>query len=194
MSVKFNKVYSPLYTRPNKLYLYNRGDLCTDITGGWATPTYTGSSWTIRVTFETNYISYRGSSGSLFELLTYNTFAIENIKKLVCIREFKTNNTGANKTGYHGLYFCSKFFTNTQFRYDSQYKGTIITGPGSEWNTDPATTSSLEEVTMSYAVCLKHTLDVSNITTTGQFYVNLDGGHSGSSDYGRIHEIYLEMK
>ena len=46
---------------PNRLYLYNRGDQCTSVTGGWLRPTYESSYWTIPITFGSNYMYYNGN-------------------------------------------------------------------------------------------------------------------------------------
>ena len=170
-----------------KLYLYNRGDLCTDVTGGWATPTYTSSGWTIGLTFGSDYISYRGSSGSLFELRTNNTFAIENYSKLVVVREYKTNGTGNNVLGYHGFGFCSNAYTIAVFPNAENDRGEV-------WVTkDEPNNYSVEEVDMTYAEkCLVQTLYLNSSNITGNYYIFVVGGHSGSSEYGKIHEIYLE--
>ena len=49
-----------------RLYLYNAGDQCTDITGGWFASTYDGQG----VSFNTDHIYLAGSQGSYYATAT----------------------------------------------------------------------------------------------------------------------------
>lgn len=83
----FNK--SLLLTPPrgssNRLYLYNRGDLCTSVTGGWHNMQYYSSSYNIAWNYGSEYLySNTGISGhasyfqtnQLANLSGYNTLTI----------------------------------------------------------------------------------------------------------------------
>ena len=90
------------------LYLYNKGDLCTDTTGGWSTAKYKADHWypsDITLSKKTDYLSIVTVSdddnmqGAFF---TTNTIDVTNFNKLYIDAKISSSNN--QKTFRYGLY------------------------------------------------------------------------------------------
>ena len=184
MSVKFDEIYSPLYTGPSKLYLYNRGDLCTDVTGGWDKPVYTSSYYTIPITFDSEYMSWAGTSGHLYQIRTVNTFDTTKYTKLVVIYELKQNNTGSNNiTNNVYIGFCKNKYTTAVYPNADRDRGAV------DYSESPIL---IEQDTLYAQNCVIKTCNIESLNEHGNFYVWSQSGNYASSWKGKIHEIYLE--
>ena len=91
-----------------RTYLYNNGDQCTDITGGWVSRVGTGGT----VTFDNDSIklSYKGSSGRQATIYTKNKINLANVSTLYAVVE--CTDIPASSSSMLTLAICE---TNTEY-------------------------------------------------------------------------------
>lgn len=102
---------------------YNRGDQCTDITGGWTVVKNTNA----KVTFDASSISFGYSTSSNTQAITHtkNKVDVTNLKKITSLIDITTNGGYANEMCI-GLFSAIGSYSATPIAYE----GTTKTGTG----------------------------------------------------------------
>lgn len=152
------------------LYLYNEGDECVDITGGWADGYVYGNGTSL--TKGNDYIETRVTvaSNTRREVRTSNTIDFTNYSKIHFEGEFKQRTDGA--------YTSQIFLISDGTNYSKGWGG--------------GASSFLLKNECRLEGNLVHTLDISNITGNHRLFWGVDSG-SPVPNYSKIYKIWLEV-
>lgn len=107
-----------------ELYLYNEGDECTSVTGGWSKGLGKPPSWTWDVnegtiTKETSDIKIQGGSNSWTDIATNVKVDIHQYSKLKIIYDINMNNNSGNRFfgGYGSTRRANEMIYNNTIKY-----------------------------------------------------------------------------
>ena len=109
--------------------------------------------------------------------------------KLVVIREYRTNGTGDNVSGYFIFGFGTTAYTKSGTNETA--RGSVVLTNSTNYANGSITTQTVIDTDYVSNV-YRMELDLSECTVTGSYYIHLRGGWSGTSDYGKIYEVYFE--
>jgi len=161
-----------------KLYLYNYGDECTDITGGWVKGASSNGATGSKKT-DSLYINcpYEKSKFTTYIFRTNNTIDVSGFKTINCIMTISTIGTSQNHARIG-------FFNNQYLIWESSTYGNHV-----------AYAKDSKGVITQYSIVTKgkYSAELTDVTTNLYSFVEgMAGGHTNDKITMSVYQIWLE--